>query len=196
MTLEEIERILQTVAENQARHSADIGEIDKAIALLLSSQSRYEERQARLSDIFHDLTDKQLKNEALFAENEKRFAGLAGAQVRFEARQDKLEASFQMLEEFVRDFRNETNGRFAEADRLFAETDKKLITLAEAQAKTDEQMKRTDEQIKALAAAQARIDEQIRLLLDRNGSTAKSKAKKITKRAAKKKGALGCSAAP
>src|SRR5262249_55417612 len=141
MTTEEIERILQTVAENQAqltgaaartderldrvgarldqigerldqvaalqakhdemharhaanmaeittvlaRHSADIVEIDSGIASLLNSQNRYEERQAALSDILHDIADKQLKNEERFAETDKRFAELAAAQVRSEA---------------------------------------------------------------------------------------------------------------
>jgi uncharacterized protein (DUF3084 family) len=102
--------------------------------------------------------------------------------MRYEARQDKLEAMFEMFEEFVRDFRRETNG-------YFAETDKKLAALTEAQAKTDEQMKRTDERIKALVTQQARTDEQIHLLLARNGSEKpKTKVKKV-KKATKKGGA-------
>ena len=221
MTAEEIERILQTVAENladltgaaartdgrldqvaesqarhsahmaemekaqarhtanmakleeaHARHSADISEIDKGIASLLNSQNRYEERLATISDIMHDLADKQLKNEELFTGTDKRFAQLADAQMRYEGRLDQMEASYQLLEQFVRDFRNETNDRFVE-------TDKRLAALAEAQAKTDEQMKLTGEQIKALTESQTRM-------LDRNGSTSARKPK--PKKAGKKKG--------
>jgi len=164
MTGEEIERILQTVAQNQAR-------ADEEFAMLLRSQTRYDERLATISDIMHDLADKQIKNEERFAETDKRFAELAAAQVRYEARQEQLEASYQMFEEFVRDFRNETHEHFAE-------TDKRLAELAVAQTKTDKQ-------IKGLAMAQARTDEQIRQILDRNGSTAALKAKK---KSAKKTG--------
>ncbi|HKQ75848.1 MAG TPA: hypothetical protein VJ810_19280 [Blastocatellia bacterium] len=162
MTSEEIERILHTVAQNQAR-------ADEEFAMLLKSQNRYEERLASIGDIMRDLADKHLKNE-------ERFAELAAARVGYEARLDQMEASYQLLEQFVRDFRSEANGRFAEADKLFAETDKKLTALASAQAKTDEQ-------INGLITAQARTDEQIRLLLDRNGSTTapKTKVKKAKK---------------
>ncbi|MCI0390335.1 MAG: hypothetical protein MOB07_16415 [Acidobacteria bacterium] len=184
MTSEEIERILQTVAENQAkhdemhsRHSADIAEIDAGFAMLLKSQNRYEERLATISDIMHDLADKHLKNE-------ERFADLAAAQLKYEVRQDTLEATLQMFEQFVRDFREETNGRFGENDRLFAETDKKLNALASAQAKTDEQ-------INALIAAQTRTDEQIRLVLDRNGSATTPKAKAKRSKSVKKTGKKG-----
>ncbi len=176
MTVEEIERILQTVAENQAR-------ADSEFAMLLKSQNRYEDRLATISDIMRDLADKQLKNEERFAETDKRFAQLADAQARHEARMERLDASYQLLEQFVRDFRNEANGRMAETDKLFAETDKKLAALASAQARTDGQMKRTDEAIKALTRAQAKTDEQIRMLLGRNGSTTKraAKVKKVKK---------------
>jgi chromosome segregation ATPase len=134
MTAEEIERILLTVAENQARHSTEISEINGAIALLLKSQNRYEERQAALSEILHDLADKQIKTE-------ERFADLAAAQVRFDARLEKLEDSYQLLEQFVREFRAESNGNFAENAKLFAESDRKLAELAEAQMRTDEQIR-------------------------------------------------------
>jgi chromosome segregation ATPase len=183
MTSEEIERILQTVAQNQAR-------ADQEFAMLLKSQNRYEERLATISDIMHDLADKQLKNEELFAETDKRFAQLADAQMRYEGRLDQMEASYQLFEEFVRDFRNETNDRFGETDKRLAalagaqaKTDESLAALAEAQAKTDEQMKLTGEQIKALSESQARTDELFRLMLDSNGSAAapKTKAKKAKK---------------
>jgi len=54
MTVEEIERILQTVAQNQAR-------ADEEFSMLLRSQNRYEERLATISDIMRDLADKHLK---------------------------------------------------------------------------------------------------------------------------------------
>src|SRR5262249_15334085 len=127
MTLEEITATLQTVAENQAkhdemhsRHVADIAEIDRMLSASLQSQNRYDERLATISDIMHDLADKQLKNEERFAETDKRFAELAAAQMRYEARQEHLEASYQLFEDFVRGFRSETNGRFAETDKRLA----------------------------------------------------------------------------
>jgi len=196
MTIEEITQTLQTVAENQAkhdemhsRHAADIAEIDRMLAASLQSQNRYDEQLSAIREIMHDLADKHLKNE-------ERFAELVEARRVNEMRLDKMDASYELLEQFVRDFREETHARqqeadnrFAETDKRmaefigetngrFAETDKKLAELAVAQAKTDEQMNRTDEQIKALVAAQARTDEQIKTLLDRNGSAAPLKAKK------------------
>jgi hypothetical protein len=77
-----------------------------------------------------DLSDKQLKNEELFAENEKRFAELADAQRRADSRMERLEGSYELLESFVRDSRNESRD-------YFVETDKRLAALAEAQAQTD-----------------------------------------------------------
>src|SRR5262249_52432753 len=197
MTVEEIERILQTVAENlakltghaaqtderlaqvatwQSRHSADIAEIDAGIAMLLQSQNRYDEQLSAIREIMHDLADKHLKNE-------ERFAELAEARRVNEMRLDKMEASYELLEQFVRDFREETHARLQETDNHFVETDKRRADLAVAQAKPDEQ-------IKGLAMAQARTDEQIRSLLDRNGSatTPKAKAKRVkrAKKTAKK----------
>jgi chromosome segregation ATPase len=204
MTAEEIERILLTVAENQAaltstaaraderlgwvaerldhvgerldqvvalqaRHSADIAEIDKTVALILGSQSRLDDQLSVISGVMRDLADKQLKNEERFAENEKRFAELAEILVRFDARQE-------LLERFVRDIRAETNG-------YFAETDRRLTALAEAQARAGERMNHTDEQIRALITAQARTDDQIQQLVERNGLKRPAPAKK--RRAAK-----------
>ncbi len=201
MTVEEIERILQTVAENQARHdemharhAADITEIDQGIESLLRSQNRYEQRLAMISDIMHDLADKHLKNEERFAElvearrvNELRLDKLEASYELFEefvrdfkrdteARQYKLENAFQSLGEFVVNFRRETNGYFAETDKKlaalveaqirtderFAETDKKLAALVEAQIRTDERFTETDKKLLALAEAQAKTDEQMK----------------------------------
>ena len=213
MTIEEITQTLQTVAENQSRHSehmaemesmqakhsADIAEIDRMLAASLQSQNRYDEQLSAIREIMHDLADKHLKNE-------ERFAEMIEARRVNEMRLDKMEASYELLEQFVRDFREEnrarhqeTDNHFTETDKRmaefvgetngrFTETDKKLAELAVAQAKTDEQMNRTDEQIKALVAAQTRTDEQIRSLLDRNGSRAELKAKKKPAKKTHKKG--------
>src|SRR5262249_2841690 len=206
MTIEEITQTLQTVAENQAkhdemhsRHAADIAEIDRMLAASLQSQNRYDEQLSAIREIMHDLADKHLKNE-------ERFAEMIEARRVNEMRLDKMEASYELLEQFVRDFREEnrarhqeTDNHFTETDKRmaefvgetngrFTETDKKLAELAVAQAKTDEQMNRTDEQIKALVAAQTRTDEQIRSLLDRNGSRAELKAKKKPAKKTHKKG--------
>jgi hypothetical protein len=120
MTAEEIERTLLAVAENQVRH-------DEEFAMLMRSHNRFDERLERVSNIMHDLADKQLKNE-------ERFAQLADIVVRSDARLAQLEASHQLLEQFVRDFRADTNGHFAE-------TDQKLAQLAESQLKTDEALR-------------------------------------------------------
>jgi len=174
MTIEEITRTLQTVAENQARHSADIAEIDKMVSLLVQTQIRYDAMLSRHDDILRDLAEKQLKNEERFAETDKRFAQLAAAQLRYEARREQLEASFQLLERFVRDFRSEANEHRASNDRLFGEADKKLIALVEAQGKTDEQIKLTYELFRSL--------------LESNGSSATPKAKAKKGKKSGKKG--------
>src|SRR5262245_63038678 len=109
MTIEEITQTLQTVAENQAkhdemhsRHAADIAEIDRMLAASLQSQDRYDEQLSAIREIMHDLADKHLKNE-------ERFAELAEARERHEIRMAQLEASYELFEGFVRDFKNETN---------------------------------------------------------------------------------------
>jgi chromosome segregation ATPase len=173
MTTEEITQTLQAIAANQAkhdemhaRHSMDIAEIDRMIAATAESQNRYDKQLGRLFDVVSDLSDKQLKNEELFAE-------LAAARERHEVRMGQLEASYELFESFVKDFREETHEHFAE-------TDKRLADLAGAQAKTDEQ-------IKALILAQTRTDEMVRALIERNGSgkkkngSKKPRAKKGTK---------------
>src|SRR5215470_13283125 len=138
MTIEEITQALATVAENQARHgelharhsahmaemermqaahSADIAEIDKQIAAVIESQNRHDRQLQRLFDVMDDLADKHL-------ENEGRFASLAESQRR-------LEGSYDLLESFVTEFRNDTRD-------YFAQTDSKLATLAGVQAATSD----------------------------------------------------------
>jgi chromosome segregation ATPase len=202
MTTEEITRILQTVAQNQAR-------ADEEFAMLLKSHNRYEERLATISDIMHDLADKQIKNEERFAETDKRFAQLADAQMRHEARMAQLEANYELFEGFVRDFRNETNQRLDGHDEANVQTESRLDALIDTQiqlthrvdaltadisvvngraAATDDRLDRMAGMVEALVSAQARTDEQIRSLLDRNGSTLKAK-KKPAKKAGKKRSA-------
>lgn len=202
MTVEEITQTLQTVAANQARHdemharhsahmaemarmqathSADIAEIDRMIAAIAESQNRYDKQLGHLFEVVSDMSDKQLKNEELFAENEKRFADLAVAQRQADFRMERLEGSYELLESFARNFREETHEHFAE-------TDKRLATLAEAQARADERTNRTDEQIKALILAQTRTNEMVRSLVERNGSTSERRAKVKKAKKARKKG--------
>jgi hypothetical protein len=192
MTVEEITQTLRTVAENQAthsanmakieemqaRHSADIAEIDKQIAAIVESQNRHDRQLARIFE--------------MMGKNEERFAELAESQRR-------LEGSYELLESFVRDFRNESRD-------YFTETDRKLARLAEVQAATAElvagfvretnsrsaevdiRQSRTDDQINALVLAQTRTDEVVRSFIEHNGSKSKSKAKvKKAKNASKKK---------
>jgi len=218
MTSEEIERTLQTVAENQAKHSADIAEIDRMLAASLQSQDRYDEQLSAIREIMHDLADKHLKNE-------ERFAELAEARERHEIRMAQLEASYELFEGFVRDFKNETNQRLDGQDEANVQTESRLDALIDAQIQlthrvdtltadiaavngrleeTDVRLDRMSERaeahderlgrigghldqaveaIRALAEAQARTDEQIKTLLDRNG--AKKPRRKSTKAAKK-----------
>jgi hypothetical protein len=182
MTTEEITQTLQTIAANQAkhdemhaRHLADIAEIDRMIVATVESQNRHDKQLGHLFEVVSDLSDKQLKNEELFAENEKRFAELAGARERHEVRMGQLEASYELFESFVRDFREETHEHFAETDKRLAEfvneAKGRFTNLAEAQAKTDEQLK-------ALILAQTRTDEMVRALIKRNGSGKKKNGSK------------------
>ena len=173
MTIEEITHTLQAVAENHAKLSAEIAEIDRILATLVQTQSRYDAMLTRHDDILHEIADKQLGNEERFTETDKRFAQLAATQLRSEARREQLESSFQLLEQFAREFRNQTNENTLATDKLFSEAEKKLIALVESQAKTDEQINRTGEFF--------------RLLLESNGAAPGSKSKlKKSKKAGKK----------
>jgi chromosome segregation ATPase len=202
MTVEEITQTLQTVAENQARHderqlafdanmakleeaharhTADVAEIDKQIAAIVESQTRHDRQLARIFEAI--------------GKNEERFLMLADGMRR-------LEGSYELLESFVRGFREESRDYFSQTDRKlaaladvqmatadlvagfvkdtngrFAETDKKLASLAESQSQTDGQ-------IKALVLAQTRTDEIVRALVEHNGSS-KTKPKKAAKKARK-----------
>jgi uncharacterized coiled-coil protein SlyX len=170
VTTEEITQTLQTVAENQAamdrrqaehlanmarleeahaRHLADVAEIDRMLAANVRSLERHDKQLDRLFELVGDQVDKQAKNEEILA-------GLAASRERHDARMAHLEASHELFESFVRDFRTETHDHFAE-------TDKRLADLATAQA-------HTDQQIKDLVAA-----------LAHNGGSSK-KAKKAVKR--------------
>lgn len=156
MIIEEIERILLTVAENQAetaanmtRITADIGQIDGQIATVLNSQNRYEAMLASHDEILHNLADRQLKTDDQIAE-------MAAAQIGSNGRLDRIEAMFEMLGDLLRNTRTETEARFAE-------TDKRLTALTTAQD-------RTDAQIRELIAAQARTEERINQLFDRSGN--------------------------
>lgn len=164
MTIEEIERILRNVAENQAkhdemhsRHSADIAEIDRGIAALLNSQNRYEERMTRLDEVLHDLADRQLKNEDRFAElansqvkNEERFAELAATQQQLAAAQIGYESRQQRLEEGFR--------QVAESHRM-------LVELAQIQEERidghDEAQVHTDARLDALIDSQIQLTQRV-----------------------------------
>jgi DNA repair exonuclease SbcCD ATPase subunit len=193
MTIEEITQTLQRVAENQARHdemharhSADVAEIDKMIAANAESLNRHDRQLDRLFEIVGVLGERQV-------ENDKRFAELAEANRRAGERVEKLEGSYELLESFVRDFREESRD-------YFAQTDRKLAALADLQAataglvagfvkETNGRFVETDGQIKALIAAQTRTDEQIRHLIERNGSSGAKKAKAKKAKKPSKKGA-------
>jgi chromosome segregation ATPase len=188
MTIEEIDRVLQTSAQNQAQaderlnrvaerldqvvalqtqHSADIAEIDKMLATLVRSQNRYDVILSRHDDILHDLADKQLKNE-------ERFADLADAQPRYEERHGRLEAMFEMLATFVREARAETNGRFDQMATFVRETQ------AETNGRFDRMATHLDQltlRVESLAVAQDRTDQQMRRTDDRINALIEAQAR-------------------
>src|SRR5215813_12616993 len=202
MTIEEITQALATVAENQAKHSADIAEIDRMLAASLQSQDRYDEQLAAVREIMHDLADKHLKNEERFAETDNRFAQLADAQIRYEARQEMLEASYELFEGFVREFRNETNQRLDGQDEADVQTESRLDALIDAQiqlthrvdtltgdiAALNGRVDRIGEHLDQVAALQTENAAQIKALLDRNGSATTPKAKVRKAKKVSKKG--------
>ncbi len=177
MTVEEITQTLQRVAENQAkhdelheRHTADVAEIVNMIAATIESLSRHDRQLDRLFELVGIQGERQLEHEQRFAENEKRFAVLAEANRRAGERIERLEGSYELLESFVRDSRNESRD-------YFTQTDIKLAKLAEIQATTNEVLasfiRETNERFAEVAKSQARTDEQIRALAERNGGSGK-----------------------
>src|SRR5262245_21628534 len=130
MQAKHLTNIMAKLEEAHARNTADIAEIDRMLAASLQSQNRYDEQLSASREIMYDLADKHLKNEMRFAE-------LVEARRVNEMRLDKMEASYEPLEQFVRDFREETRTRQQETDNRFAETAKRLAELAVAQAETD-----------------------------------------------------------
>jgi chromosome segregation ATPase len=128
---------LDKLSADVAQVTADIAQTDRVIVTLLQAQNRHEEeKQTQFSEILQNLAGNQLKNE-------ERFADLAAAQLKYEGRRERLESSFQMLEEFVRNFRTETNGRIEGTDRS-------LERVAALQAENAEQ-------VKALVASQVAV---------------------------------------
>lgn len=177
MTVEEIERILKSVAESQKSIAENQSQADKEIVTLLKSQNRYEAMLQRHDEIWHLLADKQFKNEELFAE-------LATWQIGHQKKLDRLEAICEMLGDF-------TNNTRKDMDELFAQTDNRLAALADFEVRTQASVKalnqaqtrtedklgklseaqaRTEASLVKLSEAQTRTDEQIRRFLSKNGA--------------------------
>lgn len=203
MTIEEITQTLERVAENQARsdsaqarfeanmakleeaharHTADVAEIDKMIAANIEALNRHDRQLDRLFEIVGVLGDRQI-------ENDKRFAELVEANRRAGERIEKLEGSYELLESFVRDFREETRD-------YFAETDRKLARLADVQAATAEIVAgfvretngRFVETDKRLAEFVSETDRRFSVL-ERNGSRREPRGKAKKAKKTGKKGA-------
>ncbi len=108
MTVEAIERILQTVAENQAT--------------LTGQAARTDERLDRIAERLDQVAALRARHDEMHSRhlaNMAKIERLADAQMRDEGRLDKLEASYELLEEFVRNFRNETEARQNKLENAF-----------------------------------------------------------------------------
>lgn len=194
MNIEEIERILLTVAENQAetaanmtRITADIGQIDGQIATVLNSQNRYEAMLARQGEILHSLADRQLKTD-------EHFADLATAQTGQESRLVRLETAFQQVAQSLQLLIEMTathEERLDAGDEARVHTDARLDALIDSQIalgqrfdqmaekfdrmgeRFDQMLVRAeahDRQIEQLAMTQSEHSAVIRMLIERGGN--------------------------
>jgi chromosome segregation ATPase len=137
MTIEEIERTLHTVAENQARCTADI-------ATLAAAQIAYESRQKKLEDAFQQVAQSFQLLVQFAGDTDGRLDALEEAQVHTDSRLDthRVDAVTQNVDRIAEQC-VQTNGRI---DTLT----KRIDRLAELQGENAEQ-------IKALIAAQAAV---------------------------------------
>jgi chromosome segregation ATPase len=152
MTVEEIERTLQHVA-------AAMGQLTQAAV-------HADERQ--------DAADSARR------EADGRIAALINAQVRFEARQEKLEEAFRQvaashvqLVELLQRHEDRLDGHDDANERTDARLDALIDAQISARMQAEARGRLLDEKLAQLAEAQARTDEQIRLLIERSGGEAK-----------------------
>jgi chromosome segregation ATPase len=182
MTIDEITRTLQTVAENQARH-------DKELGALIQSQSRSEERQARFDEAFKQVavaieqltqlaitTDGRLDDlEEAHRDTDARLNALIDSQMRLGEKVDKLTADIVVTSGQVETLTADiaaVNGRVVRTDERLdrmserAEAhDQQLTRIGEYIERHSQHLTRIDERLDQVAALQAENAEHIKALL-------------------------------
>ena len=198
MTIEEIERTLQTVTEQNvdltARQRRLEETVQDVVALHQQVLRNHESRQQRLDDAFRQVAGAIDQLAQLASVTDGRLDSLEEGQIHADARLDALIDSqialgqrFERMMERVDSHSeriaqiDERFDRMAERaefhDQRLGRIDERLDRMAERAEFHDQRLGRIEAlqaenagQIEALIAAQARTDEQIRLLIDRNGS--------------------------
>jgi chromosome segregation ATPase len=169
MTIEEIERTLQTVAENQARFYADIGELNDQTAKLAEAQLANESRQTRLEEAFQQVAQSFQLLVEFARDTDGRLDALEEAQVHTDTRLDALIDSQIQLTHRV-DALTQNVNRIAEQS---VQTNGRIDTLTNRIERLAELQGENAEQIKELIAAQAAVATK---------SKATKKARKSTKK--------------
>ncbi|MGH9841987.1 MAG: hypothetical protein ACREEM_24790 [Blastocatellia bacterium] len=183
MTIEDIERTLQTVTEQSAgltvRQQRLEETVQDVVALHQQVLRNHEARQAKLEEAFRQVAESHQAIVQLAGIHEDRLDSQDEGQVHTDARLDALIDSQIQLTQRV----DTLTGDIAALNGHFEQTDERLNRMSERAEAHDRQLGQIDErlsqvaalqsgnagQIKVLIEAQARTDEQIRLLLDRNG---------------------------
>jgi chromosome segregation ATPase len=168
MTIDEITRTLQTVAENQAQH-------DKELGALIQSQSRSEERQARLDEAFKQVavaigqltqlaitTDGRLDDlEEAHRDTDARLNALIDSQMRLGEKVDKLTADIVVTSGQVETL----TADIAAVNGRVVRTDERLDRIGEYIEAHSSHLTRIDERLDQVVALQAENAEHIKALL-------------------------------
>lgn len=157
MTIEEVERILQIVAGNQARfteaqidNDARQARLDDAVKRLTEAQINNEKRQARLDETLEQITEAhkllielvRIQEESLdgfdvaHRATDEKLSALVDAHVGFEARQAKIEESFQLLVQLAMIQEKRIDGH----DEAFRQANGKFDALIDAQIRLTERV--------------------------------------------------------
>jgi DNA repair exonuclease SbcCD ATPase subunit len=172
MTIEEIERTLQTITEQNASATARQQRLEETVQDVMALHQQvlrnHEARQGGLEEAFRRVAEAHQTLVQLVGIHEERLADSDSAQAHTDARLDGL---------------IDTQIDFSE----------RLTQLAAKQAEhkreADERGARLDEKLAQLQEAQARAAEQVRALIERNGSEKPKAGSQKPKKSTKKRGA-------
>jgi chromosome segregation ATPase len=168
MTIDEITRTLQTVAENQAQHDRELG-------ALIQSQSRSEERQARFDEAFKQVavaieqltqlaitTDGRLDDlEEAHRDTDARLNALIDSQMRLGEKVDKLTADIVVTSGQVETL----TADIAAVNGRVVRTDERLDRIGEYIEAHSQHLTRIDQRLDQVAALQAENAEHIKALV-------------------------------